>query len=115
MRPIKLELQAFGPFKDKVVIDFSQFTQEGLFLITGPTGSGKTTIFDAIFYALYGQLSSSDRKSLGQPTKSQFASEETLSYVEFEFESKNKTYTVYRHPAQKAIGTRGHKVSLKIY
>lgn len=111
MRPIKLELQAFGPFKDKVVIDFSQFTQEGLFLITGPTGSGKTTIFDAIFYALYGQLSSSDRKSLGQPTKSQFASEETLSYVEFEFESKNKTYTVYRHPAQKAIGTRGRIVN----
>ena len=112
MKPIKLEFQAFGPFKDKMVIDFNEFTDQGLFLITGPTGSGKTTIFDAIFYALYGQLSSSDRKSLGAPAKSQFASDETLCYVELEFEAKGKIYTLYRQPQQMGKGVRKDLVTL---
>lgn len=106
MRPISLELQAFGPFKDKIFIDFTEFEQDSLFLICGPTGAGKTSIFDAIFYALYGQLSSSDRKSLGQPAKSQFASDETLCYVEFVFETKGQKVKIYRHPEQFAIGAR---------
>ena len=62
MRPLKLELQAFGPFRDKMVIDFSSFDQSGLFLISGPTGSGKTTLFDAMAYALYDEASGDVRQ-----------------------------------------------------
>ena len=61
MRPIKLTMQAFGPYKGEEVIDFQRLGQRNLFLITGTTGAGKTSIFDAIAYALYGEASSSDR------------------------------------------------------
>lgn len=111
MRPIKLELQAFGPFKEKVIIDFNQFLDEGLFLITGPTGSGKTSLFDAILYALYGQLSNSDKNLLAANTiKSQHADDDTLSYVKLVFESRSKTYTIYRQPAQTIMGKRGRYI-----
>lgn len=111
MRPIKLELQAFGPFKEKVIIDFNQFLDEGLFLITGPTGSGKTSLFDAILYALYGQLSNSDKNLLAANTiKSQHADDDTLSYVKLVFESRSKTYTIYRQPAQTVMGKRGRYI-----
>ena len=55
MKPLKLELQAFGPFVDRQVIDFEKLSEKGTFLIKGSTGSGKTTIFDAILFALYGE------------------------------------------------------------
>lgn len=111
MRPLKLELQAFGPFKDKVVINFTHFLDQGLFLITGTTGSGKTSLFDAILYALYGQLSNSDKNLLGANTiKSQHADDNTLSYVQLEFESRSNIYTIYRQPAQKVMGKRGRYI-----
>ena len=61
MKPVKLTMSAFGPYKEKEVIDFRELKNHHLFLITGPTGSGKTSIFDAICYALYGETSGTDR------------------------------------------------------
>ena len=75
MRPLKLEMNAFGPYKEKIVLDFTQFQNQTLFLVSGPTGAGKTTIFDAIAYALYDVASGSSREK--DTFKSQFATEES--------------------------------------
>lgn len=118
MKPIKLTLQAFGPFKDRIEIDFTEFQQQGLFLITGPTGSGKTSIFDALLYALYNQVSNSDKNLVTNVIKSQHASDEDLCFVELVFESKNQEYTIRRQPEQFTLGKskriikEGSKVSL---
>lgn len=98
MIPLKLELQAFGPFCDKQTIDFTQFENDRLFLISGQTGSGKTTIFDAITFALYGQPSGSVRSTDG--FKSHFSSDDLTCYVRYQFTVNNKIFTVYREPAQ---------------
>ena len=92
----KLVMQAFGPFKEKVEIDFTNLNKEGMFLITGPTGSGKTTIFDAICYALFGKLSSNS--SALEKVRSDFAKEDIMTYVELEFTLSNKLYYVKRNP-----------------
>ncbi len=104
MRPLKLELQAFGPFRDKMVIDFSSFDQSGLFLISGPTGSGKTTLFDAMAYALYDEASGDVRQR--DTLKSQYANDEMLCYVKFTFDVGGKTYTILRKPTQIGPGVR---------
>ena len=98
MRPVQLVMSAFGPFKDKVVIDFSQFNQASLFLLTGPTGSGKTTIFDAISYALYGSASGQVRDT--STLKSDYADGSQLCYVDFTFTLGEKTVQVCRQPKQ---------------
>ncbi|NLW29468.1 MAG: AAA family ATPase, partial [Erysipelothrix sp.] len=103
MKPLVLTLQAFGTFKDKVIIDFREFENAGLFLITGPTGSGKTTIFDGLMYALYGMMSGDDRDST-KSVKSQFASEEVECYVELQFVAKQSEYTIRRSPEQRTLG-----------
>ncbi len=105
MRPIKLTMQAFGPYKGEEVIDFQRLGQRNLFLITGTTGAGKTSIFDAIAYALYGEASSSDRdfKNL----ISDFADEQTLTQVIFDFSLNNKSYRIQRIPAQEKKKQRG--------
>ena len=77
MRPIRLTLCGWGPYREKVSVDFEQFGTQGLFLITGPTGAGKTTLFDAITYALYGALSGEVRDKEREGIRSDFASEET--------------------------------------
>lgn len=106
MRPLKLVMNAFGPYKGKVEIDFTQFNQKTLFLVSGPTGAGKTTIFDAIAYALYDDASGTSR---GKDTfKSQFASDEVLCYVELEFELAGKKYYIKRTPAQ--MGPGKHRI-----
>ncbi|SEK89383.1 exonuclease SbcC [Carnobacterium iners] len=104
MRPLKLTLNAFGPYKGKVEIDFTQFNQKTLFLVSGPTGAGKTTIFDAIAYALYDEASGTSRGK--DSFKSQFATDDDLCYVELEFELARKLYYIKRSPAQKGPGSR---------
>ena len=64
MKPLKLEIQAFGPYAHRQVIDFEKLAEKGMFLIKGPTGSGKTTIFDAMTFALYGGSSGDDTRKL---------------------------------------------------
>lgn len=104
MRPLKLTLNAFGPYKEKVEIDFTQFNQKTLFLVSGPTGAGKTTLFDAIAYALYDEASGTSRGK--DSFKSQFATDEDLCYVELEFEIAGKKYYIKRSPSQKGPGSR---------
>lgn len=97
MRLKKLIMQAFGPFKDKVVIDFEKDKiDKGLLLITGDTGAGKTTIFDAICYALYGNTSGDTREA--NSLRSDWASNDMDTYVDLEFYYKNKLYEIKRSP-----------------
>lgn len=98
MKPIKLTMSAFGPYQETEVIDFRELKEHHLFLITGPTGAGKTSIFDGICYALYGETSGSDRPE--KSIRCQSASSEVLTEVEFTFQLKGKEYTVHRRPKQ---------------
>ena len=98
MRPIKLIISAFGPYAGTMPeIDFTQFEKNGLFLIAGDTGAGKTTIFDAICFALYGKTSGSyrDTKNL----RSEYAEDSTESYVDFYFSHQGRSFHVWRRPA----------------
>lgn len=95
MRPIRLEMCAFGPFADKTVIDFSKFNH-GLLLVAGDTGSGKTTIFDAITYALYNDVSGSTREA--NMMRSEYAKPNEETYVQLDFSHNNKIYRVKRNP-----------------
>ncbi|WP_107995045.1 AAA family ATPase [Trichococcus paludicola] len=110
MRPLRLEVSAFGPYKEKIVLDFTQFQNQTLFLVSGPTGAGKTTIFDAIAYALYDVASGSSREK--DTFKSQFATEESVCYVDLTFEYNGKTYRVRRSPAQMGPGKSGKIINL---
>ncbi len=96
MRPVRLEMSAFGPYAGREVIDFEKLGTEGLYLITGDTGAGKTTIFDAIRFALYGLASGENREK--SMLRSQYALPETETYVDLEFLCRGKTYTVKRSP-----------------
>ncbi len=96
MRPIKLTMSAFGPYADKTVVDFDKLGENGLYLITGDTGAGKTTIFDAIVYALYGESSSEKRKV--SMLRSKYADVDTPTYVELIFEYNRTQYTIRRNP-----------------
>lgn len=96
MKPINLEISAFGPYKDKVEFEFSKLGGNGIFLITGDTGAGKTTIFDAIVYALFGEVSGSNRQV--SSIRSDFADNNTETYVMFEFIHKGITYKIKRVP-----------------
>ena len=87
MRPIKLTMQAFGSYRDRTILDFTKADQN-LFLITGDTGAGKTTIFDAIVFALYGEASSGVNKKNGTELQSQYADPSVEPYVEFEFSAR---------------------------
>ena len=102
MKPLKLTMSAFGSYAGKNVIDFTG-QQQGIFLITGDTGAGKTTIFDAITYALYNQTSGGERN--GNMMRSQYARPETETYVELEFLYRGQTYCVRRNPDYKITKT----------
>lgn len=95
MKPIILTMSAFGSYAKETVVDFRD-RQSGLFLITGDTGAGKTTIFDAITYALYDETSGGERN--GNMMRSQYALPQTETYVELTFLYRNETYTVRRNP-----------------
>lgn len=105
MRPLKLTISAFGPYAEKTEIDFSVFGGHGLYLITGDTGAGKTTIFDAITFALYGEASGEVRRA--DMFRSKYAKEEVPTYVEYTFEYREKPYTVKRNPEYQRPKGRG--------
>ena len=96
MRPLKLSFESFNSYANKTSIDFEDFSSNGIFLITGPTGSGKTTIFDAIKYALYGEASGEDRKNISNFNFSDFANPGAQSSVTFEFLHRGIKYRIER-------------------
>ncbi|RRD96104.1 SMC family ATPase [Clostridiales bacterium COT073_COT-073] len=105
MKPIKLSMTAFGPFAGQEVIDFKEIARQPVFLICGPTGAGKTTIFDAISYALFGDASGAERKPDGM--RSDFATGDILTEVELIFEVKNRRYRIMRQPRQYRLKKSG--------
>ena len=96
MRPLKLSFESFNSYANNTSIDFEDFSSNGIFLITGPTGSGKTTIFDAIKYALYGEASGEDRKNISNFNFSDFANPGAQSSVTFEFLHRGIKYRIER-------------------
>lgn len=116
MKPIKLTMQAFGPYIQKQVIDFTEFENKGLFLVSGDTGAGKTTIFDAIVYALYGELSGDIRKP--EMLRSKYANPKLDTYVELEFILHDERYLIrrspeYVRPKKTGTGTTKHAASVE--
>lgn len=105
MRPHILTISAFGPYAGKVEINFDKFGSNGLFLITGDTGAGKTTIFDAITYALFGKASGVDRETT--MLRSTYATPDTPTFVQLHFEYGGVNYTVTRSPKQERPKMRG--------
>ena len=111
MKPLKLTLSAFGPYAGETVIDFTQLGGQGLFLVTGDTGAGKTTIFDGITFALYGETSGGVREA--SMLRSKYAKPETPTYAEYIFEYKDAVYTVKRSPDYERPKTRGTGMTMQ--
>ena len=105
MRPIRLTISAFGPYTGKAVFDLEKLGTKGLYLITGDTGAGKTTIFDAITYALYGSASGENRDP--SMFRSKYAAPDTPTEVELVFIYAGKTYTIRRNPEYERPKARG--------
>ena len=97
MKPIQLVLSAFGPYVERTVIDFPALGEEGLFLIAGDTGAGKTTIFDAISFALYGEASGGKEKRKSKSFHSDYVSDQTETYVELTFRHRGETWWIWRN------------------
>lgn len=105
MRPLKLEMQAFGPYAQKEVIDFRLLDNRTMFVISGKTGAGKTSIFDGISFAVYGKSSGEDRG--GIDLRSHFAAEELQTEVSLQFSLRDKSYYIWRTPQQEKKKSRG--------
>ncbi|MBO6010328.1 MAG: SMC family ATPase, partial [Oscillospiraceae bacterium] len=112
MRPIKLTMSAFGPYAGRTEVDFDKLGKSGIYLITGDTGAGKTTIFDAVTYALYGEASGASRKP--GMFRSKYAAPGTPTEVELVFEYAGKTYKVRRNPEYERPALRGGGVTKQI-
>ena len=95
MKPINIKISAFGPYKGLETVDFTKLGSNGIFLITGDTGSGKTSLFDAICFALYNQPSGTNRTV--DSLRSDYADDETDTFVEFEFTHKENKYVIKRN------------------
>ena len=98
-------MSAFGPYAEEETVDFEQLGKEGLFLVTGDTGAGKTTLFDAITYALFGESSGQTRES--SMFRSMYADVSTPTWVDLVFEYAGKRYRVHRSPTQMRPARRG--------
>ncbi len=98
MKPIKLIMSAFGPYAGETAVDFSVFGETGIFLIAGDTGAGKTTIFDAISFALYGEASGGKERRKSKSFRSDYAAAKTETYVELTFRHKDETWCIRRNP-----------------
>lgn len=105
MKPISLTIEAFGPYRDSVTLDFSQLENHSMFLISGPTGAGKTSILDAMVYALYGEPSGEVRKT--DAIRSDFAELDRMTRVDFSFAIGDAQYRVERLPKQMVAKKRG--------
>lgn len=105
MRPLKLTMSAFGPYAGTCVLELDRLGEEGLYLITGDTGAGKTTIFDAISFALYGEPSGETRQA--KAFRSKYAGPHTPTFVELDFLCGGKRYTIRRNPAYDRPKRRG--------
>lgn len=115
MKPIKLELEGFITYKNKITIDFTKLYDSHIFLISGDTGAGKTSIFDAIVYALYGEIA---RKNVNDENlRSDFLTKnDSYTYVDFEFIIRNEIYRIKRIPKQRAVETKRPKnISHSVY
>lgn len=105
MRPLKITMSAFGPYAGEVTLDMQKLGKSGIYLIMGDTGAGKTTIFDAISYALYGEASGNYRENT--TLRSKYASADTPTFVELEFEYNNEIYKISRNPEYPRPNKRG--------
>ncbi len=105
MKALSLTMNAFGPYKTRQIIDFTELGEESIFLITGPTGAGKTTIFDAMCFALYGRASGTDRDQ--DTLRSHFSEPDETTFVDFHFQLRGKEYRIVRMPKQLKKKERG--------
>ena len=105
MRPLKLIISAFGPYAGEVQVDMERLGKSGIYLITGDTGAGKTTIFDAIAYALYGEASGNDRTA--DMFRSKYAKADTPTFVSLDFELRGQVYNIRRNPEYMRPSKRG--------
>ena len=107
MKPLKLTLSAFGPYAKTTMIDFTKLCENGIFLITGDTGAGKTTIFDAISFAFYGEGSGGRERRASKSFRSDYAARDTDTYVELVFQHRQHTYRLKRNPPYLRQSRRG--------
>ena len=119
MKPLKLILSAFWPYANETPVDFSCFGEDGIFLIAGDTGAGKTTIFDAISFALYGEASGGKERRGSKSFRSDYASPRTETFVELTFQHKGETWRIrrnpeYERPKKTGDGTTSEKAGAKL-
>ena len=105
MRPVRIELVAFGPYAGRQIIDFTELGAETLFLICGPTGAGKTAVLDAMAFSLFGQSSGSERSE--RKLRSDHAAADLPTEICFDFALKDQGFRVVRTPAQERPKKRG--------
>ncbi len=120
MRPLKLTFSAFGPYAGLQELSLEDLGRSGLYLITGDTGAGKTTIFDAITFALYGEASGGSDRRESRSLVSQHAPFGAEPFVEYEFSHKNRTYRIrrtleYERPKQRGSGTKKESANAQFF
>lgn len=109
MKPLKLTMSAFGPYSGETEIDFRTLGRSGVYLVCGDTGAGKTMIFDAICFALFGEASGDSRNGARSSAslRSDFADPASKTFVELEFSYRGQTYRVKRNPDYERAKKRG--------